>query len=74
MAVQSTLAKSALTMKYIAGVDTSGNDIIKAKKFSNVKVEDTAQSIYDVAQTFAPLMKFPLTETLRTDDSVLINA
>lgn len=74
MAVQSNLAKSAMTIKYIAGVDTQGNDIIKAKKFTNVKVESAAQSIYDVAQAFAPLMKYPITETVRSDESLLLNA
>lgn len=74
MAVQSTLAKSALALRYISGVDSKGNDVIKAKKFTNVKVEATAQNIYDAAQALAPLMKYPMSEIVRTDDSVLINA
>lgn len=73
MAVQSTLAKSAVTLKYIAGVDEKGNDIIKTKKFSNLKVAAAAQDVYDAAQAMGPLMKYPVTEIIRTDDSVLIN-
>ena len=73
MAVQSTLLKSALTMKYKEGVDTNGNDIIRLKKFSNVKVTATNQSIFDVSEAFAPLMKYPVLETQRSDDNILIN-
>lgn len=74
MAVQSTLLKSALTMRYKEGVDLNGKDIIKSKKFSNLKVTASAQSVYDVAAAFGPLMKYPVLETLRTDDNLLTNA
>lgn len=73
MAVQSTLLKSALTMKYKEGVDTNGADIIRLKKFSNVKVTADNQSIYDVSAAFGPLMKYPILETQRSDDNILIN-
>lgn len=73
MAVQSTLLKSSLTLKYKEGVDLNGNDIIKAKKFSNVKVTATAQDIYDTAAAFSPLMKYPVLEMLRSDDNLLTN-
>ena len=73
MAVQSTLLKSSLTLKYKEGVDVNGSDIIRSKKFSNVKVTATAQEIFDTAATFGPLMKYPVLETLRSDDNLLTN-
>ena len=54
--------------------DLTGKDIIKAKKYSNVKVSAIAQEIYDTAQALAPLMKYPINEILRSDDSTLVNA
>ena len=73
MAVESIMTKSALTLKYKEGVDAFGKDINKTKKFSNVKVSAADQDIFDTSQAFAPLMKYPLVEVLRTDDSVLNN-
>jgi hypothetical protein len=73
MAVQSTLLKSSLTLKYKEGVDTNGADIIRSKKFSNVKVTATAQNIFDTSAAFGPLMKYPVLETLRSDDNLLTN-
>jgi len=73
MAVQSTLVKSGLSLRYKAGVDANGKDINKVKKFSNVKVTAVNQNILDVASAFSPLMKYPTLDVLRTDDSKLIN-
>lgn len=74
MAVKSTLTSTALTLKYKQGLDSNGKDIIKAKKFSNVKVTVDNQSILDVATAFSPLMKYPVVQTLRSDDYLLTNA
>jgi hypothetical protein len=73
MAVQSTLAKSALTLRYKEGMDLNGNDIIKGKKYTNVKITAADQNIYDVSAAFNPLMKYPVVEVLRTNDSTLVN-
>lgn len=73
MAVQSSVVKSALSLKYKEGVDESGKDIIKTKKFSNVKTVALDDDVYAIAATFKPLMKYPVSEILRNDDSMLIN-
>jgi hypothetical protein len=73
MAVQNTVVKSALTLKYKEGVDESGKDIIKAKKFANVKTDAADQDIYSVANALTPLMKYPVLDIVRSDDSILIN-
>jgi hypothetical protein len=73
MAVQSSVVKSALTLKYKEGVDLSGNDIIKGKKFANVKTDAVDENVYAVAFTLTPLMKYPVLDIVRSDDSILIN-
>lgn len=74
MAVKNTHVKSALTLKYKDGIDKNGKDVIKSKKFSNVKLTAEDQGLYDVATAFNPLMKYPIQEIVRSDDSTLINA
>ena len=73
MAVESTLSKSALSLKYKEGVDTNGKDIIRTKKFSNVKVTAADQDIFDISDAFTSLMLYPVSEVLRSDDSMLAN-
>ena len=74
MAVQSIQIKSSLSLRYKEGVDSKGKDIIKTKKFSNIKVVADNQGLYDVAAAITPLMKYPIVEILRSNDSVLNNA
>jgi hypothetical protein len=73
MAVKSTLIDSALTLKYKEGIDSNGDDIIKSKKFSNVKVTATDENVYAVAAAFSPLMKYPVIKSVRTNDNALTN-
>ena len=73
MAVESTLAKSALSLKYKEGVDTNGKDIMRTKKFSNIKVTAADQDIFDISDAFTSLMIYPVSEVLRSDDSTLAN-
>lgn len=73
MAAQSTLVSTSLSLTYKTGVDTKGNDVNKAKKFSNVKVTADNQNILDVALALSPLMKYPVNKVLRTDDNSIVN-
>ena len=74
MAVQSTLVNTAMSIRFKAGIDALGNDIVKAKKYSNVKVTASASDILLIATTLGTLMKDEVLEILRSDDSLLINA
>ena len=73
MALASTLANTTLSIRYKEGVDSTGKDIIKAKKFSNVKTSAVDQDLYDTAAALSPLMRYPVADILRSNDSVLIN-
>ena len=74
MAIKTTLVNTGLSLRYKTGIDQNGKDIIKAKKFSNVKVTAVNQNLHDVATAFSPLMRYPYFDVLRTDDSSIINA
>ena len=74
MAVQSTQTKSALTLKYKSGIDANGKDLVKSKKFSNIKLAATDQGLYDVAVALTPLMKYPIVDIVRSNDNTLTNA
>jgi hypothetical protein len=74
MALQNTLAQSAVSIRYKAGIDSTGKDIIRSKKYTNVKVTADDQSVYDTAAALALLMQYELSNILRTNDSFLINA
>lgn len=74
MAVNSVLSQSSMTIKYKDGIDLTGKDVIKAKKFSNIKVTADDQSILDTANALAPLLQYEITDILRSDDNILLNA
>ncbi|MFL0267913.1 DUF1659 domain-containing protein [Candidatus Clostridium radicumherbarum] len=74
MAVNSVLAQSSMTIKYKDGIDLTGKDVIKAKKFSNIKVTADNQSILDTANALALLLQYEITDILRSDDNILVNA
>jgi hypothetical protein len=73
MAVSSTQVSSSLSLKYKDGIDSKGKDIMKTKKFSNVKVAATDQNVYDTAAALTQLMKYPSIETCRINENMLAN-
>jgi len=73
MALRSNLTNTTLSLRYKEGVDATGKDIIKAKKFTNVKITAVDQDIYDTAAALSQLMRYPAADVLRSNDSVLIN-
>jgi hypothetical protein len=74
MAIQTTLVDSSLNIIYKAGIDEAGRDVIKAKKYSNIKVTAAAENLLSVGTAIGNLMKYQLVEVQRSDDSVLLNA
>jgi hypothetical protein len=73
MAVQSTLVNSAMSIKYKEGIDALGNDIFKTKKYSNLKVTAADQDVHLVATTLGTLMKYEVTDILKSDENILVN-
>jgi hypothetical protein len=74
MAIQTTLVDSSLNIMFKAGIDEAGRDVIKSKKYSNIKVTAAAENLLSVGTAIGNLMKYELVEVQRSDDSVLLNA
>jgi hypothetical protein len=73
MVVQSTLVNTGMSIRYKTGIDALGNDIVKAKKFSTVKVAAADDAILLVATTLGTLMKDEVLEIVRSNESLIIN-
>lgn len=73
MAIQSTLVNTTMSIKYKDGIDAAGSDILKAKKFTNVKVTAIDEDILFIATTLGSLMKYEVVEVLRNNESVIVN-
>jgi hypothetical protein len=73
MAVVSVPVNTAMSIRYKAGIDLQGNDIIKGKKYSNIKVTAASEDILSIATTLGALMKDEFVEALRSDDSLIVN-
>ncbi len=74
MAVLSTSVNTAMSIRYKTGIDALGNDVVKAKKYSNVKVTAADEDILLVATTLGALMKDEVLEIVRSNDSIIVNA
>jgi hypothetical protein len=74
MAVQSTLVNTAMSIRFKTGIDALGNDIVKAKKYSNIKVTVADSDILLIATTLGTLMKDEVLEIVRSNENNLINA
>jgi hypothetical protein len=74
MAVQSTVVGTAMNIKFKAGLDSLGNDIIKGRKYSNLKVNASSEDIFSIATAFGNLLRYEVVEILRSDDNILLQA
>lgn len=73
MAVQSTLVNTGMSIRYKAGIDAQGNDIVKGKKFANVKVTAADEDLLFVGTTIGTLMKDEVLEIVRSNESLIVN-
>jgi hypothetical protein len=74
MAVQSTIVGTAMSLKYKAGLDELGNDVIKARKYSNLKVTSSLDAIHTIAVALGNLMRYEVVEIVRNDESLIVQA
>lgn len=73
MAIQSTLVNTAISIRFKDGIDAAGNDIVKAKKYSNVKVTALDEDILFIGTTLGSLMKNEVLEIARSNESIIVN-
>lgn len=67
MAVNSTKVQSTMIIKFKTGTDAKGEDIIKSKRFSKVKVDASDENILEVGTQLGGLLKHPLADVIRED-------
>lgn len=71
MAVQVTKLKSDLVMRVITGQDEAGNDVLRTKTFSKVKVDAVDQDVFDIAKAIEGVLADPVFEVKRVDADLL---
>jgi hypothetical protein len=74
MALLTTLVDTAMNIRFYAGLDALGNDIIKGRKYSNLKVTASPDDMFLIATAFGNLMRYEVVEILRSDDTILVQA
>ncbi|WHY85997.1 DUF1659 domain-containing protein [Neobacillus novalis] len=66
------LEGTKLHLVFEAGMDDEGNPIFKAKTFSNVKKEATADQLFQAAQAISVLCKDTLNKVGRNDSTEIL--
>ncbi|WHY85962.1 DUF1659 domain-containing protein [Neobacillus novalis] len=66
------LEGTKLRLVFEAGMDGKGNPLYKAKTFSNVKKEATADQLFQAAQAISVLCKDPLNKVERNDSTEIL--
>lgn len=74
MAATSTKLQNTLVLKYKAGVNKNGKDVIKKQSFKSIKPAATEQDMYDVAKQIETLLGTTLNELLVDQESSITNA
>lgn len=74
MAATSTKLQNTLILKYKAGADKNGKDIIKKQSFKSIKPNAAEQDMYDVAKQIETLLGTTLNELLVEQESSITNA
>jgi hypothetical protein len=73
MAVLGSVVKTSLGISYKTGIAPDGSDIIKTKKFQNVKVNASPENLFAIGNAIGGLLKDEFVEVLRSDESVIFN-
>ena len=71
MAVVKTPQGSRIGIMIANGVSSTGANLFKTLRFSNVKPAAIDQDVYDVAVSLSGLMSAALVEIIRTDEADL---
>ena len=64
--VESTLVSSAIVIKYVSGVTSAGNDIIKSQKFNKIRKDMSDEDIFAVGTAIMSLMVDQIVDLAKT--------
>ncbi|WP_079529650.1 DUF1659 domain-containing protein [Halobacillus hunanensis] len=73
MAVTADKTNSQLQLVFENGTDEKGNVKYRTKSFNNVKMDATADQLYNVAIALVPLQQRLLSMIERNDSAILTN-
>lgn len=74
MAVENRPLNARLQIRFITGKNEKGEDIIRTKTLSNVKVDALDQDIYDVASALQGLTSNGVASIRKVEESDLVSA
>lgn len=66
---QTMLVNSKLRLLFDAGMGERGEQLYKAKTFSNIRKDATADELHQAAQAISALCKEPMVKIERTDSN-----
>ena len=64
--VESTLVSSAIVIKYVSGVTSSGKDIVKSQKFNKIRKDMNDEDIFAVGVAIMSLMVDQIVDLAKT--------
>lgn len=72
--IESTVLKSSMTLRYVAGQDDNGKDVFKTQTFSNLRANALDEDIFAVGTTLSTVLAAGSAEVHKKDDSLITNA
>ena len=71
MPVASTKIQSTLVMECKTSIDAKGNDVLKSYSFNNIKMTSTDDELFNVSNTLASLLRYPVVKVLKTEQNLI---
>ncbi|KOA18161.1 hypothetical protein CLHOM_34950 [Clostridium homopropionicum DSM 5847] len=71
--INSTAMKSTLAIKYVAGQDEGGKDILKTQRLGSVKTAATDENMFLVAAALGSLLLNPSVEVRRENENLIVS-
>lgn len=71
---KSTVVNTSIALRYVAGQDEKGKDILKKQSFNKVNIAATADQLYNVANAMATLLVAGSADIFKEEESVVTNA
>lgn len=70
----STVVKSSVALRYVAGQDEKGREIFKKQTFNKVKITATPEELYNVANAMAAMLVSGSADIYKEEQSIVTNA
>lgn len=70
----STVVKTSIALRYVAGQDEKGKEIFKKQSFNKVNTTATPEQLYNVANAMAGLLVSGSADIFKEEESVVTNA